>query len=192
MTFVGQEVISPYGKGTIKQIREHDNMVLVEPLTWLLANNKPPVFYMNPKDITPLYAVGDSLTCPFGNGKLYEIRNDGIYVVKLETWKLATGKSPTLYLNKSSIKHCKVISNVDLSKQSFIEECLQTSYKHKAEATRLFATKQYETAKNKYFEALTALKVSVFINSFFHIFHAPYLMYYNILYVCVYICIFVL
>jgi hypothetical protein len=156
---IDQEVICPYGKGFVKDIREKDGIVIVEPSTWILANKKPPVFYLNPKDLKPLYHIGETITCAFGNGKILDIRQDGIYVVQLDHWLLATGKSPTLYLNQSSIKFKKVLPKELLTK-SFIEDCLQTSYKRKGEATILFEKKEYEAAKNKYFDALTSLKVS--------------------------------
>lgn len=53
------------------------------------------------------YAVGDKVTTTFGIGSIHQIRADGIYVVKVDNWKLADGKSPTLYLNYSSMKLIK-------------------------------------------------------------------------------------
>ena len=53
------------------------------------------------------YAVGDKVTTTFGVGTIHQIRKDGIYVVKVDNWKLADGKSPTLYLNNSSMKLIK-------------------------------------------------------------------------------------
>lgn len=35
-----------YGKGVVREIRSTTSIV-VEPSTWLLANNKAPVFYLN-------------------------------------------------------------------------------------------------------------------------------------------------
>lgn len=38
---------SPYGTGTAVEIRDADNIVVVTPDKWLLANGKPPMYYLN-------------------------------------------------------------------------------------------------------------------------------------------------
>ena len=54
---------------------------------------------------SPIAAIGDSITCAFGTGRVIEFRpHDKIYVVKLYNWHLAQGQSPTLFLNDSSLK----------------------------------------------------------------------------------------
>mmetsp|Transcript_32387 Transcript_32387/g.44236 ORF Transcript_32387/g.44236 Transcript_32387/m.44236 type:complete len:122 (+) Transcript_32387:73-438(+) len=54
--------------------------------------------------ISSQFAIGESITCAFGVGKIDAFRaQDQIYVVTLQNWKLAQGQSPTLYLNESSI-----------------------------------------------------------------------------------------
>lgn len=39
-----------YGRGVIRQIRSATSIV-VEPSTWKLANDKPPVFYLNSESL---------------------------------------------------------------------------------------------------------------------------------------------
>lgn len=155
---IGHEVVTPYGQGTIKHIRQKDSMVLVEPRNWTLANNKPPTFYLNPKDIKSIYNVNDNVHCTFGAGSIHEIRADGIHVVKLHNWQLANGKSPTLYLGQSSLKMATKVQEV--KKMSHTDECLDKSLQLKSDATLLFEKKDYLGAKTKYFEALSALQVS--------------------------------
>lgn len=155
---IGQEILTPYGQGIVKEIRQKDSIVLVEPKNWLLANKKPPTFYLNPKDVKSLYNINDKIHCSFGAGTIHEIRTDGIYVVKLGDWKLADGKSPTLYLNQSSLKIAKSFKE-DVKKMSHTDECLEKSLRIKTEATLLFEQKDYAGAKTKYFEALSALQV---------------------------------
>ena len=46
----GQIVITPYGKSAVDSIRE-DGIIIVKPLTWALATGRPPVFFMNAKDV---------------------------------------------------------------------------------------------------------------------------------------------
>jgi hypothetical protein len=99
----GLGVTTPYGEGVVKGVRETDGMILVEPTTWRLTNSKPPKFYLNPKDVKPVVDVGDKVSSIFGNGVVEKIRDDGIYVVTLFNWKLANNKSPTLYMNASSL-----------------------------------------------------------------------------------------
>jgi hypothetical protein len=50
---LSSEVLTPYGKGTIKEIRS-DGMVVVSPDSWLLAHGKAPIFYLNSKDVCAL------------------------------------------------------------------------------------------------------------------------------------------
>jgi archaeosine-15-forming tRNA-guanine transglycosylase len=44
---IGRKVECPYGTGTVVEMRSGDNMVVVTPDKWLLANGKPPMFYLN-------------------------------------------------------------------------------------------------------------------------------------------------
>jgi hypothetical protein len=39
-----------YGKGVVRQVRSATSIV-VEPSAWLLANQKPPVFYLNSESL---------------------------------------------------------------------------------------------------------------------------------------------
>eukprot|EP01041_Mallomonas_annulata_P004313 gene4313-8577_t len=100
--FMGQMVETPYGNGIIKEKRENDLVVI--PSNWALNNDKPPTFYMNPKDITPVLKIGDKVSCLFGKGVLVDIRySDTIHVVTISNWLLANGKSPILYVNHSML-----------------------------------------------------------------------------------------
>jgi hypothetical protein len=49
---VNMLVNTPFGVGTIKEIRETGQLV-VEPRNWQLATGRPPVFYLDPKVATP-------------------------------------------------------------------------------------------------------------------------------------------
>ena len=63
--------------------------------------------------------VGDKVNTKFGKVCVNEIRADKIYVVKLDNWKLANGKSPTLYLNKSSLQGIDLVSHRDNISKAF-------------------------------------------------------------------------
>ena len=104
--FVDQLVSTPYGDGHVIQIL--DNKVVVQPLTWTMARNQRPTFYMNASDVQPLFSVGSQVQTVFGRGIIVDFRKvDRMYVVKLDNWKLADNKSPTLYLNQSSFTKLK-------------------------------------------------------------------------------------
>lgn len=47
---VDDVVHTPFGVGRIKSIRKPDSFIVVEPLTWILANGKSPLLYLNPND----------------------------------------------------------------------------------------------------------------------------------------------
>ena len=45
---VGDVVVTQYGNGTITNIRVDDDMIVVRPMNWLLANDCSPAFYLSP------------------------------------------------------------------------------------------------------------------------------------------------
>lgn len=101
--FAGQKVSTPYGEGIVREKR--DTHVVVTPTNWLLNGNQPPLFFLNPRDVTPDLRVGDEVECIYGKGSIIEIRSaDNIHVVSLSNWLLANGRSPTLYLNHTQLK----------------------------------------------------------------------------------------
>lgn len=101
MVAIGQLVKTPYGKGKAIEIRtEH---VVVEPTTWELALGQKPTYYMNKADVTPIISPTDKVQTPYGVGFVQSVRDDGVIIVLLENWKLATGVSPVLYLQSDNI-----------------------------------------------------------------------------------------
>lgn len=49
--------------------------------------------------------VGDEVKCMYGVGRVVDTRNaDGMYVVSLHSWKLATNKSPIIYMQRSAFQ----------------------------------------------------------------------------------------
>ena len=178
---IGNKVNTPYGRGVI--IEDRGNIVVVKPNSWVLANNKPPTFYLNIKDVT-FFEIGDKVTTSFGTGLINDIRQDGVHVVTLNNWSLANGKSPTLYLNQSSIKPSQVTNQTPAittpmeksnePKMKTIDEILLESLdkalSYKSKATELFKAKQYEKSRAMYMQALNVLRVSYksYYNSFIH------------------------
>mmetsp|Transcript_10395 Transcript_10395/g.15801 ORF Transcript_10395/g.15801 Transcript_10395/m.15801 type:complete len:191 (-) Transcript_10395:135-707(-) len=102
MVFLGQIVSTPYGVGKIVEKRENDLVVI--PTSWELAYGQKPTFYLSEQDVSPYFSVNDGVVTQYGYGKVDAIREeDGVYVVTLDTWHLATGNSPTLYLQGDNL-----------------------------------------------------------------------------------------
>ena len=50
-------MFTTYGTGQITEIRDTDGIVVVTPDSWVLADGRAPVFYMNKKDVSPILAA---------------------------------------------------------------------------------------------------------------------------------------
>jgi len=159
--FVGQMVSTPYGDGLILQII--DDKVVVQPITWIMAQNQRPTFYMNSKDVRPLFNVGSTVQSVYGRGAITAFReSDRMYVITLDNWKLADGKSPTLYLNSASFTKVKTeplatADTVNASEKQFNLD-LSAAIEFKSEATALFKNGDIVTARLKYMSALETLQ----------------------------------
>lgn len=155
--FIGQLVLTPYGEGEILNINnEH---ITIQPTNWLLAQNQKPKFYINLKDVQPKFSIGSVIKCSFGEGLITSIRDkDGIYVIKLNNWKLADGKSPILYLNQSSI----TMSDIEKKNDKPIDKCedsLEKSLKLKNEGNENFKKSNILEARLNYMQALETLQL---------------------------------
>ncbi len=165
--FLNQSVITPYGVGKVQGLRTDD--VVVIPTNWFMAGGQTPTFYLNNKDVKPYYDVGTFIQCSFGVGTVSSIRAiDGIYVVVLNNWSLADGKSPTLYLNEAAIsKHVlKDVEKVE-KKSNYAAECLLKSQVAKDMAADFFKKSEMFSARSKYLEAVEVLQVArISVNCF--------------------------
>jgi hypothetical protein len=158
--FENQSVVTPYGNGIISQVRANDLVVI--PIGWLMACGQKPTFYLNVKDVKPFYNIGDSIECSFGKGSISSIRSsDGIYVIVLDNWKLATGSSPTLYLNELSLKHVQNFEESTMKKSNYTAECLVKSQVAKDEAAAFFKKSELFNARSKYLESVESLQVFI-------------------------------
>lgn len=159
--FIGQLVSTPYGDGAVLQIL--DGKVVVQPITWMMAQNQRPTFYMNSKDVQPLFNVGSPVQSVFGRGTITEFREmDRMYVITLDNWKLADGKSPTLYLNPTSFSKVKTesiaaVDTVSASEKQFNAD-LAAAIEFKSEATAHFKNGDIAAARLKYMSALETLQ----------------------------------
>ena len=139
--YPGEKIDTPYGKCIVDEYRDanaigsnlHNDWlmdvpsIVCTPINWQLANRCEPKFHLNLHELKPIeYGVGDEIICAYGGagvivGMRKSLHEFGgiVYIVELAKWKLATGKSPVLFLTKPSILRKtkdnvhKRISNMD-------------------------------------------------------------------------------
>jgi hypothetical protein len=94
----GDEVMTVYGQGYIKEKREKDVVVLLR--NWKLAQGQSPTCYLNPDACIkiPGLKIGAAMKTVWGLMRLLSIRRDGIHVCEAIHWNLADGKPPRCYL----------------------------------------------------------------------------------------------
>ena len=99
---VGDQVKTIYGRGFIKEVRAKEGDYVVLLHNWKLAQGQSPTCYLDQAGIKPLFSVFERVKTVYGSGFVQGIREKD-YIVKLDVWKLADGRSPTLYLAGDSI-----------------------------------------------------------------------------------------
>ena len=103
---VGSTVSTPYGPGTVENIRP-DGTHVVRPLNWKLANGCIATLYLQPEQVkltqTSGIQEGDEVMTVYGPGFVKKKRlEEKDVVVLLRNWALAQGQSPTCYLDPSA------------------------------------------------------------------------------------------
>ena len=139
--------------------------------TWHLAQGCLPRFHLNADALSPAqYRVGDSVLCSYGGvGQIQAVRGDNDFVVTLTNWSLATGKSPVLFLNRDAFTHH--VATLDGASRSSVtaekvmreraqawKSTLAQGGALKNEATEAFKRGDMITARDKYFEAYSAMQ----------------------------------
>ena len=157
---VGEKVSTPYGACIVKEIRKAtkltSDIVVCTPTTWELAeySSSQPRFYLNPADVKPAsYRVGQTVISQYGGEGFVESINDTHYVVRLNNWSLADGKSPVQYLQRQSISVDKVRAENEAKWRKLLEDAVLA----KDKAANLFKAKDFDGAKESYLNALTKL-----------------------------------
>ena len=169
--FKNQNVTTPYGDGTFLGPSKNPNIIVVQPSGWTMARETKPTFFLNPKDVKPIFIVGSTVFTIFGEGTITEFRDvDCMYVVKLADWKLAQGQSPSLYLQESAMSVTTLIPAFketlaveivpEPAKVPYAESCIAKAIAIKDEAGIFYSNKDYATAKDKYLKALEAIQVN--------------------------------
>jgi hypothetical protein len=94
----GDEVMTVYGQGFIKERREKDLVVILR--NWALAQGQSPTCYLNYEAVVkiPGFKIGAIAKTVWGLVKILSIRRDGTHVCEGIHWHLADGKPPKMYL----------------------------------------------------------------------------------------------
>eukprot|EP00607_Mallomonas_marina_P007830 CAMPEP_0182417426 /NCGR_PEP_ID=MMETSP1167-20130531/1911_1 /TAXON_ID=2988 /ORGANISM="Mallomonas Sp, Strain CCMP3275" /LENGTH=436 /DNA_ID=CAMNT_0024591005 /DNA_START=170 /DNA_END=1480 /DNA_ORIENTATION=- len=166
---VGSRVSTPYGSGIIKSHRPEDNIVVVQPDNWVMADKKPPTFFLQRDNIklmtsnSPLsyeteMKVGSLVSTPYGNGKIISHRlDDQIVIIEPDTWIMANKKPPTFYLQRDVVKLVPAASDDDIS-YKIVTERLQKANELRNEGATQFKSKNYDEAKLKYLTSLQCIQ----------------------------------
>ena len=103
-SFIGEVVTTPYGRGIVTGRR--NDCLVVTPLTWNLANESKPTFYLQRHDVKSAFPVGTRVKTAYGTGRVSAIRSaTGTYIVDVDScWHLATGKGPVMYLGGAGLE----------------------------------------------------------------------------------------
>ncbi len=150
--FIGLKVETLYGNGVITSIRE-DGTIIVDHSNWRLANDTIPRLYMNKESITPLFAPGVLVRTSYGKCRVISIREDGMFVLGAENWRLANNTIPKLYMQQDTLtldRESKIARRV----RNKIDSCAQG----KNMGAKLYSEKKFEEARDKYFLALRSLE----------------------------------
>ena len=175
--FPGQTVLTPYGKAIYLEVNEkNDNILNVQPSDWIMALGQVPTFHMNRKDVKPLFAVGDMIHTPFGEGLIIEVREeDRMFLVKVSNLQhaLVNSKVYRLYESALSTKPLTECAADFLQEDSScceqLSEATQCSdfVTVKKRANLLFKVGNYEESKSAYENYLGSMEVRVFSTSFY-------------------------
>ena len=98
--YVGQKVITQYGRGSIVEKRSRDVVVEIDPDCWVLAYGQRPRLFLHPTQVkressTPPLIGGEEVDTPFGAGYMLSRRagKDGQVIVESgKGWLLANGE----------------------------------------------------------------------------------------------------
>ena len=103
--FPGSMVKTVYGTSRMAAIRG-DGAHIASPINWFLANDTHATMYLQPDavslDFTAGLLAGDAVMTIYGQGYVESVRDKDV-VVKLDTWALAQGQSPTCYLDPKTV-----------------------------------------------------------------------------------------
>ena len=108
----GAIVRSTYGIGEVMDVRS-DDMLVIRPTEWKLANNCVPTFYIKqtPLPHTPFvsqvtsFKVGQTVRSTYGIGKILEVRKNDMLVIRPTNWNLANNCVPTFFIKATPPSH---------------------------------------------------------------------------------------
>ncbi|GKY99302.1 hypothetical protein MPSEU_000885300 [Mayamaea pseudoterrestris] len=130
----------------------------MELTAWKRANGshaKPATLYTAVEYPSIQPQVGHDVLCScFGRGRVVEIRDDGILVVRLSHWRLARRNIVTCYVQPDKVqvvRHKKIY-------EMTVAERIEHGQALKQEASKQFAAKDYDGALKSYAKAVDAVR----------------------------------
>lgn len=160
---------TPYGRGLIYNTKKNPNKE-DEPIHCLkltsinLANNTKPILYTCQTDFpSALPLIDDDIVIDgVGRGAVDDVRDDGIVVVLLNTWRLAGRSRVRIYTPLSSFSKDNATYHVVRKKRLFemdIFEKIEYSKVKKQEAIPYFVQGRYDKALSLFSEATNAVRM---------------------------------
>lgn len=144
-------VATPYGRGSVLRrtynAQAKREMNEIELIDWaqpaLTKGRKKPAVLFSPTSFPPVDPeIGDQVQSVFGHGKVMEIREDQILVVRISSWRLARRSMVTCYLSKDSVR---VIPPISVSRMNIWEK-IEYAQDLKASGQENFSAKRYREA----------------------------------------------
>mmetsp|Transcript_33111 Transcript_33111/g.51338 ORF Transcript_33111/g.51338 Transcript_33111/m.51338 type:complete len:456 (-) Transcript_33111:336-1703(-) len=159
-------VSTPYGRGLVIRTR-HDKkssvtMREIELTDWLKPETEKgpqrPNTLFSPTDFPSVAPkVGDDVKTTYGRGAVTDIRDDGILVVRISSWRLAGRSTVTCYISPNDIANVKVVQPHKIYEMNVYEK-VEHAQKIKADASAKFAAKSYVEALELYAKAVDTVR----------------------------------
>jgi tetratricopeptide (TPR) repeat protein len=156
-------VSTPYGEGLIvrtsSRVAEGQSIVIyeMELTNWERSEGshaKPATLFSPIKYPSVPVVVGCDALCSFGRGRVVEIREDSMVVIRLSSWRLAQRSQVTCFLQpeKVEVVRHKVIYEMTVA------EKIDYALILKQDASKQFALKEYEAALRTYSKAIDTVR----------------------------------
>jgi cytochrome c553 len=158
-------VETPFGKGMVIRTRKRSTKTdapitrEIELLNWTKPDNvkslsRPSMLYS--QEIFPSIraAVGSEVTTLWGRGKVEEIRDDGVVVVTISSWRLGGRSKVTCFLSQNSVQ---VVRSKKVYEMTVFEK-VEHAHQLKEKANSRFTAKEYSEAVQIYAEAVDAVR----------------------------------
>jgi tetratricopeptide (TPR) repeat protein len=156
-------VVTPYGRGMVLRTRRDQNVRMreIELTDWVKPETQKgprrPSTLFSPTDFPSVAPkVGDDVKTTYGRGTVADIRDDGVLVVRISSWRLAGRSMVTCYLSPDD-SNLQVVQPHKIFEMSVYEK-VEHAQKIKADAAARFATKEYSEALELYAKTVDTVR----------------------------------